>query len=74
MGDRYVGGMGQLSDGQKGQDNFRSDIYGNGKGKERINISKVIKLYCHAKRMLKYAIISPLHVFRIKCGCGLKNI
>lgn len=31
--DRYVGGMGQLSDGQKGQDNFRSDIYGNGKGK-----------------------------------------
>lgn len=33
LGDRYVGGMGQLSDGQRGPDNFRSDIYGLGKGK-----------------------------------------
>ncbi len=40
LGDRYVGGMGQLSDGQKGQDNFRSDIFGNGKGKRDIKSHK----------------------------------
>lgn len=28
-----VGGLGQLVDGQKGTDNFRSDIHGFGKGK-----------------------------------------
>jgi discoidin domain receptor family member 2 len=32
-GDRLVGGLGQLVDGQKGTDNFRSDIHGFGKGK-----------------------------------------
>lgn len=32
-GDRLVGGLGQLVDGQKGMDNFRSDVYGFGKGK-----------------------------------------
>lgn len=31
-GDRLVGGLGQLVDGQKGTDNFRSDIHGYGKG------------------------------------------
>lgn len=32
LGDRYAHGLGQLSDGQRGPDNFRSDIYGLGKG------------------------------------------
>lgn len=32
-GDRYVEGLGQLVDGQKGKDNFRTDIHGFGKGK-----------------------------------------
>lgn len=31
-GDRLVNGLGQLVDGQKGDDNFRSDIDGFGKG------------------------------------------
>lgn len=31
-GDRYVNGLGQLADGQKGKDNFRTDIHGFGKG------------------------------------------
>lgn len=31
-GDRLVGGLGQLVDGQRGTDNFRSDIHGFGKG------------------------------------------
>ena len=34
-GDRLVGGLGQLADGQKGMDNFRSD-HGLGKGKSVI--------------------------------------
>lgn len=29
------GGLGQLVDGQKGSDNFRLDVSGNGKGKAR---------------------------------------
>lgn len=33
-GDRLVGGLGQLVDGQKGVDNFRSDVHGFGKGKK----------------------------------------
>lgn len=33
QGDRYVDGIGQLVDGQKGKDNFRTDIHGFGKGK-----------------------------------------
>jgi len=33
QGDRYVDGLGQLVDGQKGKDNFRTDIHGFGKGK-----------------------------------------
>lgn len=33
-GDRLLGGLGQLVDGQKGVDNFRSDVNGYGKGKE----------------------------------------
>ncbi|XP_055709689.1 discoidin domain-containing receptor 2 [Phlebotomus papatasi] len=33
-GDRLVGGLGQLVDGQKGNDNFRTDIHGFGKGYE----------------------------------------
>lgn len=32
-GYRLVGGLGQLVDGHKGTDNFRTDIYGFGKGK-----------------------------------------
>lgn len=32
-GDRYVNGLGQLVDGQRGKDNFRADINGLGKGK-----------------------------------------
>lgn len=39
-GDRLVGGLGQLVDGQKGTDNFRSDIHGYGKG-------EVFFLYIH---------------------------
>lgn len=35
-GDRLVGGLGQLVDGQKGMDNFRTDVYGFGKGKSII--------------------------------------
>ncbi|XP_011176649.1 discoidin domain-containing receptor 2 isoform X2 [Zeugodacus cucurbitae] len=35
-GDRYVSGLGQLVDGQKGKDNFRTDIHGFGKGYEWI--------------------------------------
>lgn len=31
-GDRLVGGLGQLVDGQRGTDNFRTDIHGFGKG------------------------------------------
>lgn len=31
-GDRLVGGLGQLVDGQIGTDNFRTDIHGYGKG------------------------------------------
>lgn len=31
-GDRLVNGMGQLVDGQRGNDNFRSDLGGFGKG------------------------------------------
>ncbi|XP_037031217.1 discoidin domain-containing receptor 2 isoform X2 [Bradysia coprophila] len=33
-GDQLVGGLGQLVDGQRGTDNFRSDIHGFGKGYE----------------------------------------
>ncbi|KAH8298163.1 hypothetical protein KR018_010084 [Drosophila ironensis] len=36
QGDRYVDGIGQLVDGQKGKDNFRTDIHGFGKGYEWI--------------------------------------
>ncbi|KAI8038185.1 hypothetical protein M5D96_008874 [Drosophila gunungcola] len=36
QGDRYVEGLGQLVDGQKGKDNFRTDIHGFGKGYEWI--------------------------------------
>ncbi|KAH8334618.1 hypothetical protein KR059_012409 [Drosophila kikkawai] len=35
-GDRFVNGLGQLVDGQRGQDNFRTDISGFGKGYEWI--------------------------------------
>ncbi|XP_023031811.1 discoidin domain-containing receptor 2 [Drosophila willistoni] len=35
-GDRYVNGLGQLVDGHKGKDNFRTDINGFGKGYEWI--------------------------------------
>ncbi|XP_054744294.1 discoidin domain-containing receptor 2 [Anastrepha obliqua] len=35
-GDRYIDGLGQLVDGQKGKDNFRTDIHGFGKGFEWI--------------------------------------
>lgn len=31
------GGLGQLVDGQKGPDNFRLDVSGNGKGKARMH-------------------------------------
>lgn len=37
---RLIGGLGQLVDGQRGPDNFRSDIYGYGKGK--LNLKKWI--------------------------------
>lgn len=37
-GDRLVGGLGQLVDGQRGTDNFRTDINGFGKGMLIINI------------------------------------
>ncbi|CAO1361074.1 unnamed protein product [Diamesa tonsa] len=35
-GERLVGGLGQLVDGQKGMDNFRTDVHGFGKGKDYI--------------------------------------
>lgn len=35
---RLISGLGQLVDGQRGPDNFRSDIYGYGKG-ERLQDS-----------------------------------
>lgn len=38
QGDRYVDGLGQLVDGQKGKDNFRTDIHGFGKGKSEKEI------------------------------------
>lgn len=31
-GDRLIGGLGQLVDGQRGTDNYRTDIHGFGKG------------------------------------------
>lgn len=33
---RLFGGLGQLTDGQKGEDNFRDDPHGYGKGKSEI--------------------------------------
>jgi hypothetical protein len=38
-GDHLVGGLGQLVDGQKGTDNFRSDIHGFGKGRQNPQFS-----------------------------------
>lgn len=35
-GGQLAGGLGQLVDGQKGQDNFRLDLAGHGKGKAAI--------------------------------------
>lgn len=40
QGDRYVDGLGQLVDGQKGKDNFRTDIHGFGKGKSILTMLK----------------------------------
>lgn len=42
-GDRLVGGLGQLVDGQKGMDNFRTDVHGFGKGKSIITFFLIIK-------------------------------
>lgn len=39
-GERLVGGLGQLVDGQKGMDNFRTDVHGFGKGKDNHKIQK----------------------------------
>lgn len=41
-GDRLVGGLGQLVDGQRGTDNFRMDIHGFGKGKRFIRSIKLL--------------------------------
>lgn len=38
QGDRFVDGLGQLVDGQKGKDNFRTDIHGFGKGELKSDI------------------------------------
>lgn len=43
-GDRLVGGLGQLVDGQRGTDNFRTDIHGFGKGKHIYKVNKIFKL------------------------------
>lgn len=47
QGDRFVDGLGQLVDGQKGKDNFRTDIHGFGKGEwvfcNTIRLSKKLK-------------------------------
>ena len=59
QGDRYVDGLGQLVDGQKGKDNFRTDIHGFGKGeflllrtmKKKINFKTII-----FKRLLSYVL------------------
>lgn len=40
-GDRLVGGLGQLVDGQVGTDNFRTDIHGFGKGELKIFSSQI---------------------------------
>lgn len=42
-GDRLVNGMGQLADGAKGSDNFRSDIHGFGKGTNP-NYAQVVRM------------------------------
>lgn len=42
QGDRFVNGLGQLVDGQRGKDNFRMDINGFGKGNYgRISLKKI---------------------------------
>lgn len=41
-GERLVGGLGQLVDGQKGMDNFRTDVHGFGKGKNNFNANSYI--------------------------------
>lgn len=41
-GDRLVYGLGQLVDGQKGTDNFRSDFNGFGKGKSLTPIFRLV--------------------------------
>lgn len=40
-GDQLVGGLGQLVDGQRGTDNFRSDIHGFGKGRQKYFVLKI---------------------------------
>lgn len=47
--DRLIGGLGQLVDGQKGTDNFRSDIHGYGKGKKLWFSSSVFHFCCKHK-------------------------
>lgn len=46
------GGLGQLVDGQKGPDNFRLDVSGNGKGKEGTGASCWNKISAGARSCL----------------------
>lgn len=73
LGDRYVGGMGQLSDGQKGQDNFRSDIYGNGKGKRKYIESHKTLLPCEENAKICHHFSTPCVPHQMWCGLK-KNI
>lgn len=44
-----MSGLGQLVDGQKGVDNFRSDVFGFGKGKQEMIL--VENFCCHRKNL-----------------------
>lgn len=53
-GDRLVGGLGQLVDGQRGTDNFRADIHGYGKGNKKLYNFLDIFILCFSFILFKY--------------------
>lgn len=55
-GDRLVGGLGQLVDGQRGTDNFRTDIHGFGKGEYTVF------------RISSFFLFNSWHAFRLRMG------
>lgn len=40
--DKLINGLGQLVDGQRGKDNFRTDIHGFGKGMDLFELTKKV--------------------------------